>query len=183
MVHPVAVEAAPTPPRLVGLIRRPVRLAGRRLWRLSRSALLSTALGAVCSCPCLTVCATTAGALQGGAGALFVVLCCVRQTGRKLLSRGCWLLNAKLPLKGIQNGSIACECSLLGVRGAGQLSEEGRKRDDSHRHREIISRKKGGCSKLLRLQSKQIKRAKVGKSGLTALPLVRLAKGGSTRSV
>lgn len=71
-LHPVTMEAAPTPPRLVGLIRRPVRLAGRRLWRPCRSALLSTAVvvGVFRHRPCLTVCVTAAGALQGS-------VCCV----------------------------------------------------------------------------------------------------------
>lgn len=56
-LHPVTVEAAPTPPRLVGLIRRPVRLAGGRLRRPCRSALLSPAagVGVFCQRPRLTV--------------------------------------------------------------------------------------------------------------------------------
>lgn len=71
-LHPVTMEAAPTPPRLVGLIRRPARLAGRRLWRPCRSALVSTAVvvGVFRRRPCLTVCVTAAGALQGS-------VCCV----------------------------------------------------------------------------------------------------------
>lgn len=77
-LHPVTVEAAPTPPRLVGVIRRPVRLAGRRLWRPCRSALLSTAVGVgvFCQRPCLTVLRYSCWGFPR-----FCLLCCVGQTG------------------------------------------------------------------------------------------------------
>lgn len=47
----------------------------------------------------------------------------------------------------------------------------------------LLVTKKGAVRNNFVFKAKQIKRAKVGKSGLTALPLVLLAKGGSTRNV
>lgn len=171
-LHPVTVEAAPTPPRLVGLIRRPVRLAGRRLWRPCRSALLSTAVGVgvFCQRPCLTVCVTTAGAFLGS-------VCCVTldKRGWKLLSRSCWLFEGKAALGVFKMAAWPVNVAswVWGERGS-RLSQPPRQKNDQS--------KKGGRSKLFRLQSKRIKRAKVWKSGLTALLFVRLAKGGSTHN-
>lgn len=60
---------------------------------------------------------------------------------------------------------MICECSLLGERGAGQSSEEGRKRDGSHRNRKIISHKKRGWFEMISSSKKAHQTGQSGKVG------------------